>query len=209
MRAFFAFVLLAAGATPATLGSPTASLDLLRRAVNPNPTLNSYTASAALSATLHVLIPLHKNVNGTVYYLRPRRLIVFQDLTGPLARFKELAASTPTYDEAMAQYTIAPLTDDGKNSGYVFVPKDRGSRVKSLTLTVSDKRALIKKAVWAYTNGGNLSFDQTYLKLGELRLPAKADIAARFPGYSVDGTLTFSSYKPNAPVSPAVFATPK
>jgi hypothetical protein len=32
-------------------GVQTASLDLLRRATNPNPTLNSYTASAQLSAT--------------------------------------------------------------------------------------------------------------------------------------------------------------
>jgi hypothetical protein len=37
---------------------------------------------------------------------------------------------------------------------------------------------------------------------------AKGDIAARFPGYSVDGTITFSNYAPNAPVSPSVFVTP-
>jgi hypothetical protein len=40
------------------------SIDLLRRAVNPNPTLQSYTASAQLSATLHVVIPVHKSYDG-------------------------------------------------------------------------------------------------------------------------------------------------
>ncbi|MGC9993207.1 MAG: hypothetical protein ABSD52_12540 [Candidatus Cybelea sp.] len=185
------------------------SIDLLRRAVNPNPTLQSYTASAQLSATLHVVIPIHKNYAGTVYYLKPRRSIQFQNVSGELSRFKDLAASTPTYDEAMAQYTITPGTDNGTVSTYSFVPKKQGSRVKSIMLTVNDASALVSRALWAYTNGGSMSFDQTYTNVGTFRLPAKANISARFPGYSVDGTLTFGDYNPNAPVSPAVFtATP-
>jgi hypothetical protein len=182
------------------------SIDLLRRAVNPNPTLQSYTASAQLSATLHVVIPIHKNYDGTVYYLKPRRSIQFQNVSGELSRFKDLAASTPTYDEAMAQYTITPGTDNGTVSTYSLVPKKQGSRVKSITLTVNDASALVSHALWAYTNGGSMSFDQTYTGVGTFRLPVKANISARFPGYSVDGTLTFGNYKPNAPVSPAVFA---
>jgi hypothetical protein len=185
------------------------SIDLLRRAVNPNPTLQSYTASAQLSATLHVVIPIHKNYSGTVYYLKPRRSIQFQNVSGKLSRFKDLATSTPNYDEAMAQYTITPGADNGTVSTYSFVPKKQGSRVKSITLTVNDTSGLVSRALWAYTNGGNMSFDQTYTNVGTFRLPAKANISARFPGYSVDGTLTFSNYNPNAPVSPSVFkATP-
>ncbi|HLY03990.1 MAG TPA: hypothetical protein VKR56_16005 [Candidatus Cybelea sp.] len=181
------------------------SIDLLRRAVNPNPSLQSYTASAQLSATLHVVIPLHENYGGTVYYLKPRRTIHFQNVSGALSRFKDLAASTPTYDEAMAQYTVTPGTDNGNVSTYTFVPKKQGSRVKSITLTVNDASALVSRAQWAYTNRGSMSFDQTYTTVGTFHLPAKADISARFPGYSVDGTLTFGNYNPNAPVSPSVF----
>lgn len=186
----------------------TPSLDLLRRAVNPNPTLQSYTASAQLSATLHVIIPDHQTFNGTVYYLKPRRKIEFANVSGPLSRFKDLAASTPTYDEAAAQYTITPLTDNGTMSTYSLVPKNQGSRVKSVTVTVNNSSALISQAQWSYTNGGKLVFNETYTNVGEFRLPAKADIEARFPGYSVDGTLLFSNYKPNASVSPSVFASP-
>jgi hypothetical protein len=185
-----------------------ASMDLLRRAVDPNPTLSSYTASAQLSATLHVLVPVHKNLSGTVYYLRPKRKIEFQNVSGELSRFKDLASQTPSYDQLMAQYTISPLADNGTISTYSAVPKKTGGRVKSVTLTVTDATALIARVQWAYSNGGMLSFDQTYTNAGQYRLPAKADIAARFPGYSVDGTLTFANYQPNATVSPSVFASP-
>ncbi|HVN69278.1 MAG TPA: hypothetical protein VMU38_06500 [Candidatus Binatia bacterium] len=192
-------------ALQAQAASPAPSLDLLRRAANPNPTLNSYTASASLSAVLHAVIPVRKNLTGTVYYLRPKRKIEFQNLSGPLSRFKDLASTTPTYDEATAQYAITPLEDDGTVSTYQLVPKNTGSRVKSLTVTVNDQSALVSHAQWAYTNGGSLSFDQSYSPVGSYRLPSTAVIAARFPGYSVDGTMTFSNYKPNAPVSAGVF----
>ncbi len=186
----------------------TASMDLLSRAANPNPTLKSYTAAVVLSATLHAVIPVHQTLNGTVYYLKPKRKIAFQNVPGPLSRFKDLAASTPTYDEAVARYTITPLTDDGTTSTYSLVPKDTGSRVKSVTLNVDDHAALINRAQWAYTNGGSLIFNPSYTHVGSFNLPSKTVIAARFPGYSVDGTLMFSNYQPNATVSPSVFASP-
>jgi hypothetical protein len=184
------------------------SLDLLRRAADPNPTLTSYTASAHLDATLHVVIPVHKSFNGTVYYLKPKRKISFQGVSGSLDKFKDLVESTPTYDEVMSTYTIVPLADDGSASSYSFVPKKAGSRVKSLTLFINDRTAQIDHAQWSYTNGGSLSFEQTYETVGAYRLPAKSDIAARFPGYSVDGTITFSGYVPNAAVSPSIFVSP-
>ncbi len=210
-RIIFATTALAAVITLQSAGAAqtVASSDLLRRAVNPNPTLQSYTASAHLSATPHVVIPIRKNHDGTVYYLKPRRTIHFQNVSGALSRFKDLAASTPTYDEAMAQYTISLGTDNGNVSIYTFVPKKQGSRVKKITLTVNDTSALVNHAQWAYTNGGSMSFDQTYTNVSTFRLPAQADISVRFPGYSVDGTLTFGDYNPNAAVSPTVFtATP-
>jgi hypothetical protein len=186
----------------------TASLDLLRRAADPNPTLKSYTASAQLSATLHAPVPIQRTFNGTVYYLKPRRKIEFQSVSGPLSRFKDLTSSTPTYDEAVTEYTIAPLTDNGSTSTYSLVPKKAGERVTGVTVGVDDQSALIVHAEWSYSNGGKLILDQSYATVGDFHLPSKATIAARFPGYSVDGTLTFANYKPNATVSPSVFENP-
>jgi hypothetical protein len=202
------FALIAALGVCGAASAPAPSLDLLQRAIDPNPTLTTYTASARLSATLHVLLPDHKTFTGVVYYLKPRRKIEFSNVPGALSRFKDLAATTPTYDEATAQYAITPVSDDGTVSTYSFVPKKPGGRVKSLTVRVDDAAALITHAQWLYTNGGKLDFDQTYERVGIFRLPAKADVAARFPGYSVDGTLTFGNYQLNVPVSPSVFATP-
>lgn len=186
-----------------------ASLDLLQRATNPNPGLNSYTGTAHLSATLHILAPIHKEYDGKVYYLRPNRKIEFENVTGALSKFKELVSSTPSYDEASAQYRITPETDDGVHSSYLLVPKNTGSRVKSLTVVVNDQTALIDRAQWAYNNGGTLSFEDIYTDVGSYHLPNAANIQARFPQYSVDGTITFANYVPNAPVSASLFASPK
>jgi hypothetical protein len=187
----------------------TASMDLFRRATNPNPGLNSYTASAQLSATLHIIAPIHKAYDGKVYYLRPKRKIEFENVSGSLSQFRDLVTATPSFDEATAEYTITPQTDDGSESSYLLVPKKSGSRVKSVTVRVNDKSALIDNAQWAYNNGGSLTFEETYESVGTYNLPSAANIAARFPGYSVDGTITFANYVPNAPVAPSVFASPK
>ncbi len=203
-----AAIVFAIVSTQAVSAQQTASLDLLRRATNPNPGLNSYTGTAHLSATLHVIVPVHKEFDGKVYYLRPNRKIEFQNVSGALSKFKDLVSSTPSYDDAMTQYTITPQGDDGTSSSYLLVPKKSGSRVKSLAVRVDDQNALIERAQWAYTNGGTLRFDETYTTVAAFHVPAAANIEARFPQYSVDGTITFADYVPNAPVSPSVFASP-
>jgi hypothetical protein len=196
-------------ATVAAMPAPrAASMDLLARATDPNPTLDSYTATAQLSALMHAVIPIHKTFPGTVYYLRPHRKIEFQGVPGPLSQFRDLASTTPTYEQAMQQYAITPLTDDGTLSTYSLVPKKTGGRVKNVVVKINDVSALLDSAQWNYTNGGTLKFQQTYANVGIYRLPARATIDAHFPGYSVDGTLTFSNYKPNATVSPSIFASP-
>lgn len=194
---------------PASGNAQTATLALLARATNPNPTLNSYTATAQLSATLHAVVSIHKSYNGTVYYLRPNRKIEFQGVAGPLSRFKDLASTTPTYEQATQQYDITPLTDNGTVSTYSLVPKKTGGRLKNIVVAVGDKSAMLGTTVWNYTNGGKLTVGQTYATVGTYRLPSEATISARFPGYSADGTLTFANYQPNATVSPSVFATPQ
>jgi len=193
------------GVPCATPADQPASLDLLRRATDPNPGLNSYTASAQLTATLHVLLAVKKSFSGRVYYLKPKRKIEFDNVPSELAKFKDLVQSTPSYAEAVTQYAIAPLTDDGSESTYSLVPKKPGGRVKNVTVRVNDQAALIDSATWSYVNGGTLSFSETYATVSAYRLPSAASIEARFPEYSVDGTIAFSNYAPNAPVSPSVF----
>jgi hypothetical protein len=207
----FAFLLVMAATIVVPVdarSAPTASMALLRHATDPNPGLRSYTASAVLSATLHALLPVHKTFNGTVYYLKPKRKIEFQNVSGPLARFKDLASSVPSFGELTNEYTVTPGGDTGALSSYSLVPKKTGGRVKNVNVMVDDTSELIQRVQWSYTNGGNLQLDQIYTKVGTYQLAATANISARFPGYSVNGTLTFSGYQLNASVSPSVFASP-
>ena len=196
------------GAASPAANAPGPSLRLLARATNPNPTLNSYTASAQLSALLHAVVPIHKTFSGTVYYLRPNRKIEFQGVPGALSRFRDLASTTPTYEQATQQYVITPLTDNGTVSTYSLVPRKTGGRVKNVVISISDASALLSQAQWNYTNGGTLTFGQSYTNVGSYRLPVTATISARFPGYHVDGTLAFTNYRTNVAVSPVVFASP-
>ncbi|MBV9104231.1 MAG: hypothetical protein JO060_11630 [Candidatus Eremiobacteraeota bacterium] len=190
--------ILSAGIVGAVGQAP--STDLLRRAMDPNPGLHSYVASATLSATLHAPIPVHQTLQGKAYYLKPKHKVVFENLSGPLSRFKELTSSTPTYDEARAEYDITPLTDDGKRSEYRFVPTKAGHRVKSLTLVVDDAATQIVRASWTYNDGSELAIEPSYKSVGGFRLPDREAISAHFPGYRADGTLQLSNYQLNVPV---------
>jgi hypothetical protein len=175
-------------------------MDLFARATDPNPTLNSYTASARLSATLRGTTATRQTFSGTVYYQRPNRTIDFIGVRGPLSRFVNLVSTMPSYEQAMLRYAITPISDDGKSSSYRLVPRKKGEGVKSLIVTISDASALLKRATWNYSGGGTLSFVQTYAGVGTFRLPAKATISARLPNYRADGTLTFTKYQPNAAI---------
>lgn len=196
---------LATAAVLLEAASPPASPDLLQRALDPNPSLRTYVASASLAAELHVLVPVHETFAGTAYYLKPKRKIVFSNVSGALARFKELAASTPTYEELSADYRTTLVSDDGTTSKYTLIPSQPGRRVTRVTLQIDDAAALVARVTWSYSDGGRLSFKQTYETVGAFRLPSQEDISARFPGYSVDGVLRLTNYEPNAPISPASF----
>lgn len=194
------------GSVAAGAASP-ASMDLLARAADPNPGLSSYVAAADLSATLHAPIPVHKSFHGTVYYLKPQRKIVFENVSGPLSQFKELTSTTPSYEGLLDAYSITPGEDDGTKSLYTLVPKKSGSRVTSIDVTVDNSSALVSRIVWKYANGGSLSADQTYTAMGNFHVIGAEAIAARFPDYHVDGTLHFSDYQLNAKVDPSIFAS--
>jgi hypothetical protein len=199
------FALVAAFGSIGAATTKPAALDLLARAADPNPGLSSYIAAANLSATLHALVPVHKSFNGTVYYLKPKRKIVFENVSGPLSRFKELTSSSPSFDELSASYDITPLADDGTTSTYSLVPKKPGARVAKIEVSVDDDTALPKRIVWDYTNGGTLRADQQYVSDGGFHVIDVENISARFPDYSADGVLHFSNYRLNAPVDASIF----
>ena len=114
---------------------------------------------------------MHRTFDGTVYYLKPNRKIEFQNVTGQLARFKDLATSTPSFSKLNNDYTVTALGGTGTISNYSLVPKNTGSRVKSIGVTVGDASALIQHMQWNYTNGGALQLTDYYAEVGTFQLP--------------------------------------
>jgi hypothetical protein len=188
----------------AVAGVQAASLNLLRAALDPNPTLQSYIARATLVARVHPL-PIAKKFTGTAYYVKPKAKIVFDHVPPVLNSLRALDMTTPTFADATANYAITPLTNDGRSSTFGLDPKHAGSRVKSLVLTLDDDAAVITNAVWSYTNGGSLRFKWQRTTIGIYRVPSTIQIAASFPGYAIDGVIQLSNYRMNVGVPPDVF----
>jgi hypothetical protein len=169
--------------------------DTLSAAMDPNPRLQSYTATASLEVHLHALFTISRHFQGTATYTRPKGTVTFDSVPRNLESLKTLGTTSPTLDEAAALYTIAFVSDDGTHTVYSFVPKDTGSRVASLTATIDDCDKLITQVLWKYHTGATLSMQETYATFGGYRLPANIEIVAHFPGYSVSGTVVLSDYR--------------
>jgi hypothetical protein len=173
--------------------------DTLSAAMDPNPRLQSYTATASLEVHLHAIIMISRHFQGTATYIRPKGTVTFDSVPRNLQNLKTLGTTSPTLDQAIALYTIALNSDDGVHAVYSFVPRDAGSRVSSLTATINDCDKLITQVAWKYRTGGTLSIQETYATVGGYHLPTTIQIVARFPGYSVDGTVLLTDYREIAP----------
>jgi hypothetical protein len=183
---------------------PSPPTGLLPVALDPNPALRSYVASATLVARAHP-IPLARTFTGVAYYERPTRKIVFDSVPRALSALKTLETTIPSYTQATADYVIAPLGDDGKASTFSLTPK-APRRVTAITVTVDDTAHLILHAVWKYQDGSTLTVDEHYSAVGLFRLQSSIDVSARFHGYSVDGTIRLTGYRTNVDVPQNVFS---
>jgi hypothetical protein len=194
----------AVAALPAT--AATASMDLFHRALNFNPQLRSYIASATLVARMYGPLPIQKTFTGSAWYLKPNLKIVFDNLPSALQSFQELSLSAITFQDP-AKYTVTPGADDGVTSVYALVPTNPDARVKQITFRIDDASAQIEEALWAYTNGSTLRVSPSYTMVSGMRVASRHQIIARYPNYRVDGTLTFSNYAINVPIDPNIFAS--
>ena len=177
-----------------TISASPPNTDLLQSALDPNPALKAYTAAAQLNVTLHAGLPVHKVFTGTMYYNRPTQHLVLDNASGALSKYKDMRMTLPSKDEVFREYTLTSTNDDGTASQFVFAPKAANSRVKSVTVSVLDGTRLIHDVRWAYTNGSSLVLAPAFQKVSDYNLAPHEDIAARFPGYSVDATLNLTNY---------------
>ncbi len=177
-----------------TISASPASTDLLQAALDPNPSLNAYTATAELDVTLHAGLPVRKRFTGTMYYNRPTERLVLDNAKGALSKYKDMRTTLPSKDEMLRDYTLLSTGDDGAVSRFVFSPKAPNGRVQSVSIAVTDATRLIHDARWKYANGSSLVITPQFENVRGYHLALREDIAARFPGYSVDATLNLSNY---------------
>jgi len=178
-----------------TISSGALALVLLAKALDPNPSLQSYTAAATLVAQLHSVVPVRETLHGTATYQKPVQRIVFNDVPEPLRRFADLVQTVPTYPELAQNYHIVPGKDDGTVTMYALTPVAADRRVSKVLLTVDDAKATITSVLYSYTDGSQLALRPKYQLESGYLLAQTLDIRARFPGYSVDGTLTLTDFR--------------
>jgi hypothetical protein len=180
------------------LVAQSANMETLRSAMDPNPALQSYTATASLTVHLH-FPPISRRFEGTASYLRPTGTVTFDNVPRAVNALRTLTTTSPTFDEASAVNTISAGSDDGAHAVYTLVPTDTTSRIRSLTFTVDERIGLITRSVWAYRAGGTLTVDETYTPFGIFHLPTEIQISARFPHYSADGSVQLTNYREIVP----------
>lgn len=150
-------------------------------------------------------------MTGTQYYQAPDQQALHLDNPPRLASGLGNTLSTlGTPQTWLRDYSIAmPLAQPhGNHTAYMLVgtPKRSSSRVKTMTMWVSAKTYSIESILFSYTNGATLNVTFVHLHgISQFHLPRKATIAAHFPSYSGNATITYGTYQLNQPIPASVF----
>lgn len=207
-------LILATGATPAPAPSP-APLDaatVLQRSEAKWQGLSSYEVPVTIAGSVRVAIisvPVH--MTGTQYYKAPDQQALHLNNPPSYARgLGDTLSTMGTPQTWLRDYAIsAPASQPhGHHTAYVLIgtPKKSGSRVKSMTMSVSASTYVIESINFAYNNGASLVV--TFIHhtgISQYRLARSATVVAHFPGYSGNATINYGNYQLNQPIPASVF----
>jgi outer membrane lipoprotein-sorting protein len=214
MRRLASLVLLVAClATAAPTPTPLAdAATILARSQAAWQSLTSYQVPVTVSAHVRVsIISIPVRMTGTQYYQAPDRQALHFDNPPSFARgLGDTLSAMGTPQTWLRDYTIGlPVVQPhGHHDAYVLSgrPK-RSSRVKTMTMWVSEKTYGIESVSFTYTNGSSLAvtFDRHHGS-SQYRFARSANVVAKFPGYSGTASITYGTYQLNQPIPPSVFA---
>lgn len=192
------------GTAPASAAdSPSA---LVQRMASVNPSLQSYTASLHVVIALHTL-PFSPTLDGSYYFKRPDKQAVVFDTVPVLAQqFQKIYPKIDPPSTWQDLYDVAILTSNGGTTTLRLTPK-RAGRVAHLDVAVDDASAMPSSYTWTYVDGGTVSFDQRYTRVGGNYLVREQSGKVNLPSYNADVTTTFSNFQLNVPVPETVFGT--
>jgi outer membrane lipoprotein-sorting protein len=179
---------------------------LVQRMTAVNPSLQSYTASLHVVIALRTL-PLSPTLDGNYYYKRPDKQAVVFDTVPVLAQqFQKIYPKIDPPATWQELYDVTTLSDGNGATTLRLTPK-RSGRVAHLDVAVDDANAMPSSFTWTYVDGGTVSFDQQYARIGGNYLVKSQSGKVNLPSYNADVTTTFSNFKINVPVPDTVFGT--
>lgn len=202
-------ILVIALATP--LPGPPDAATILARSQSAWNGLSSYQVPVTVDAHVRVtIISLPVRMTGTQYYQAPDAQALHLDNPPSFARgLGDTLSTMGTPQTWLRDYDIALPTSQphGHHTAYVLTGTPRrSSRVKTMKMWVSAKTYAIESILFSYTNGATLQVTYTH-QHGETQyhLPRKATVAAHFPQYSGNATITYGTYTLNQPIPASVF----
>ncbi len=205
-------MILTIGATPAPPAAPLDAAAVLQRSEAKWNGLSSYQVPVTIAGSVRVaFISVPVRMTGTQYYKAPDQQALHLNNPPSYARgLGDTLSTMGTPQTWLRDYAIAAPASrpHGRHTAYVLTgtPKKSGSRVKSMTMSVSATTYVIESITFAYTNGASLVV--TFLHhtgISQYRLARSATVVARFPGYSGNATITYGNYQLNQPIPASVF----
>lgn len=178
---------------------------LLRRMVDVNTKLRTYTANVTLDIKMMSFPYLSPELTGTVYYKQPNKRAVVFDTVPVLA--EQAKKVYPKVDEPVDWeriYTITAMSDASGATLFRLIPRKNG-RVEHLDVNVDDTTATIKSYTWTYKDGGFVTFDQSFELIDGNYLPEKLSGHVELPAYKATVTSAITNYKLNVAIADSVF----
>jgi hypothetical protein len=202
-------ILAVALATPSP--APLDATTILAHSASAWSGLNSYQVPVTVDAHVRVaIVSLPVRMTGTQYYQAPDAQALHLDNPPSFARGLGNTLSTMgTPQTWLRDYDIAMPTSQahGHHTSYVLTGTPRrSSRVKTMKMWVSAKTYAIESILFSYTSGATLQVTFAHRRgISQYHLPRQATVAAHFPQYSGNATITYGSYTLNQPIPASVF----
>jgi hypothetical protein len=206
IRRSFAFLTAIAllGAAASAQNQP-GSGDLYARMQRVNAGLSTYQADVTVAVATHGPPYISPTLQGKAYFKKPdKNAVVFDTIPLIAQQAKHVVAQMEPPADWPAIYEVTPTGDDGTTASFKLVRKKAG-RIDHVDVKVDDKTAMVSGMTYHYTDGGTVTFTQTYDEIGGNYLVKQQNGKVDIPHYSADVSSTFSNYKVNVPVDDAVF----
>lgn len=189
---------------PPAIGQPAS---LMQRMIALDSSVKSYTASIHADIAMHTFPFLSPSLDGTLYHQEPSmNKIVFTSGVPFIAQaFSNIYPHVESTSQWQRVYIVSVTGDTRGSTTFKLVPRRHG-RVDRIDAVVDDATAQLRSLRWNYSDGGYAVLDQTYGDIAGHELVTRQTGHLDVPHYNADLRSTFSNFKLNVHIPPAVFA---